>query len=293
LQGVCGGIRAATVAAAPAAGQNVAAMPRSWAELTTAEFAALDRERAVAVLPLGAIEQHGPHLPLAVDAALAAGLLETALARLPAEPPVLALPALAVGHSPEHQGFAGTLSLSGETAIRMWTELGEGVARAGVRRLVLFNAHGGNPPAMDIVARELRQRARMLVVPASYWELGSAEGLLPAGELKAGIHAGALETAMMLHLRPDLVRRERIAAFDGAARRIDEAGRARFAWAAQDLNPAGAVGDARLATPEIGRALVERYAAGLARLLGEVAAFPLARLAEGPLDASGISLARS
>jgi creatinine amidohydrolase len=144
---------------------------------------------------------------------------------------------------------------------------------------------------MDIVARELRQRHAMLVVPASYWQLGSAAGLLPEAELRDGIHAGALETAMMLHLRPELVRRERIAAFPGAPRKVDVGARVGFAWAAQDLHPLGAVGDPRLATAEIGRALVERYAGGLARLLADVAAFPLERLAGGPADGSGITSA--
>ena len=270
----------------------MSAPSRRWADLTTDEFAALDRDRAVAVLPLGAIEQHGPHLPLSVDADLAACLLARALELAPPELPLLAMPLLPLGHSPEHLAFAGTLSLSGETLLRVWTEIGQGVARAGVRRLVLFNAHGGNPPAMDIVARELRARHALLVVPVSYWTLADIADLVPEAERRDGIHGGAVETAMMLHLRPSLVRTARLAARPSAGTRVDAQRLARFAWAAQDLHPEGAVGDARLATAALGRELVERYAGALARLLGEVAAFPLERLAAGPLD-SGTPLARS
>lgn len=254
---------------------------RFWDELTTEEFRALP-PGTVAILPVAATEQHGPHLPLATDAVINRGILERALTLLPPALPALALPAQAVGHSPEHTGFPGTLTLRAETARTAWTELAEGVQVAGVRRLVLFNSHGGNPPLLDLMAVDLRVRLGLLVVPASWTRFGYPPGLFPPEELEFGIHGGAVETSLMLHLRPDLVRRDRIADFPSAARAVAAGnrvlrshGRIGTGWMTADLNPAGAVGDARLATAEAGRALLEHAAAALATLVGEVHRLPL------------------
>ena len=116
---------------------------RFWADLSTREFAQLDPARTVAVLPLGATEQHGPHLPLSVDQVLVDGIIANALPRLPDDLPVLVLPTQQVGYSPEHARFDGTLTLSAPTVIANWTEVGECVARAGLKKLLLFNSHGG------------------------------------------------------------------------------------------------------------------------------------------------------
>src|SRR6185369_1773260 len=131
---------------------------RLWQEMTTRDFADPEVGRWIAVLPVAAIEQHGPHLPLAVDAIINDGVLARALDVLPASAPVTVLPAQVVGKSNEHGAFPGTLSLSAETTIRLWTEIGESVARAGVRKLVIFNSHGGQPAIVDIVAVDLRVR---------------------------------------------------------------------------------------------------------------------------------------
>src|SRR5215203_4081092 len=140
-------------------------MPRRlWAEMTTRDFEALDRERVIAVLPVGAIEQHGPHLPVCVDACLCQAVVEATIARLPEDLPVTFLPLLPIGKSNEHIDFPGSLTLSAETLTRLWYEVGESVARAGVRKLVILNSHGGNIQVMEIVARELRVRHRMFVV---------------------------------------------------------------------------------------------------------------------------------
>jgi creatinine amidohydrolase len=125
--------------------------------MTTTEFAALPAD-TVAVLPVAAVEQHGPHLPVYVDACLNEGVVARAIELLPPELPVTFLPMQAVGKSNEHLAFPGTLSLSAETLIRLWTEIAESVHRASVRKLVLFNSHGGQPQIMDIVARDLRVR---------------------------------------------------------------------------------------------------------------------------------------
>ena len=135
-------------------------MPRRcWQDMTTEEFAALDAARVIELLPVGAIEQHGPHLPVSTDACINQGILARALEQMPDDLPVTVLPMLPIGKSSEHLGFPGTLTLSAETLIRLWTEVGLSVARAGVRKLVLFNSHGGQPQVMDIVARDLRVRS--------------------------------------------------------------------------------------------------------------------------------------
>ena len=258
---------------------------RFWQDMTTEEFAGLDKERVIALLPVGAIEQHGPHLPVSTDACINEGIVARALAQVPDELPVTVLPMLAVGKSNEHLAFPGTLTLSAETLIRVWTEVGECVARAGIRKLVLFNSHGGQPQVMDIVARDLRVRHGMLVVAYSWYASGVPAGLFDEAEVRHGIHAGAIETSMMLHLRPDLVHLDRAADFvplmrelEPGFRHLSPTGAGRLAWMAQDLHPSGACGDARDADPERGRALVEHAAQALVALLHEVDRYALERL---------------
>lgn len=263
----------------------IAAPTRYWHELTTRDFAALDTARCVAVLPVGAIEQHGPHLPVHVDACINQGLIEATLKLLPADLPVLVLPMQSVGKSNEHLAFPGTLTLSAETLIRVCTEIGESVARAGISRLVLFNSHGGQPQVMDIVARDLRVRRRMFAVTVSWWQMGTPPGLIPEHESRYGIHGGTVETSIMLHLRPDLVQMEHAWDFVSEAVAIEAEnsvlrplGGVGFGWQAQDLNPHGACGNAAVASAEIGRQLVDHTAARFATLLGEVARYDLTRL---------------
>jgi creatinine amidohydrolase len=254
---------------------------RRWQDLTTEDVAALDRARTVAILPVAAIEQHGPHLPLGTDAMINEGVLARAMALAPSGLPLVALPMMAIGKSNEHQDFAGTLSLSAETLLRMLTEVAESIARAGLRKLVLLNSHGGQPQVLEIVAQDLRARLRMAVVVANAWRMMDREAVLPPAEREAGLHAGGLETALMLHLRPDLVRRDKIRDFPSAARDLEQRfpslaaqGRVAFAWQAQDLNPAGAVGDARLGTAEMGKKLVDGAASRLIQLVDELARLP-------------------
>ncbi len=258
---------------------------RYWQDLTTEDFTRLDPAACVALLPVAAIEQHGPHLPVSVDATLNAGVLDAAIALLPADLPLLVLPAMPVGKSDEHIAFPGTLTLSAETLTRLWTEIGDSVFRAGLRKLVLFNAHGGQPQVMEIVARDLRLRHRMLVVTANWFSFGMPPGLYAAEEEMHGIHGGDIETSMMLHLRPDLVRRDLLSHFRpasiGLAREYRYAnflGPSPIAWATQDLNAEGACGDAAGATAEKGAATLAHAAAALAAMLEEVSRFPLGHL---------------
>ncbi len=258
---------------------------RWWLDMTTEDFRGLDPARTVALLPVAAVEQHGPHLPVSVDATLARGIVAAATAHFPDDLPVLILPQTDVGKSNEHLAFPGTLSFSAETLIRMWTEIGECVHRAGIRKFVMFNSHGGQPQIMDIVARDLRVRLKMAAVAASWWAYGLPEGLWDAQEAKLGIHAGGVETSMMLHLAPDRVRRKRIADFKPGQLELAKefkllayTGNSALAWQTQDIHPSGAVGNATDSDAERGRKVVEHAARKLAELMGEVSRFPLDRL---------------
>ncbi|MFN4003811.1 MAG: creatininase family protein [Hylemonella sp.] len=260
------------------------ALPRYWADLRTTDFAQIDRARAIAVLPLGATEQHGPHLPLSVDTDLAQGVAAACLPHLPADLPVFFLPALPVGYSPEHQAYAGTLTLSAATVIRLWTEVAESVARSGVRKLVLFNAHGGQVGLLDVVGRDLRARLGLLVYSVNWFDLPLGEAvtaLFSAEEHRYGIHAGQIETALMRALKPAQVRMDAAQRFASASQRrapgfpiLGNGRSAKLAWQMQDYNPAGAVGDAAAATPEQGRAVLEAAGRALAALLQEIDRLP-------------------
>lgn len=257
-----------------------------WQELTTGELGSMADADPVAVLPLAAVEQHGPHLPLATDGIIGAGLLDGALQELAGQEPVLVLPTQAVGTSTEHATFPGTLSLEPGTLDRVLQELGASLARAGIRRLVVSNSHGGNRSVVDIAALALRRELGMLVVKAHYFRFPRpADVELPEREWTHGLHGGAVETAMMLHLRPDLVRREAISSFPSLGEelassltRVAPEGEAAFAWTAQDLSPEGVVGDATLADAAMGGRLVRHYASCLADVIGDARRFPLDRL---------------
>ncbi len=261
---------------------------RFWSDLTTLDFAGLDPASTVAVLPLGATEQHGPHLPLGVDTRLVDGIIAAALVLLPVELPVLFLPTQAIGLSPEHASFAGTLSLSADTLMRLWKDIGAGVARSGVKKLVLFNAHGGHVGAMDVVARELRQAHDLIVYSVSWFNLPLAEAnaQFDANEHRFGVHAGDVETSMMMALQAPLVHMAKAQDFSSAAQQratdypiLGNGKSAKLGWAMQDYNTLGAAGNAAAATADKGRAVVNAAASQLALLLAEVARIPLSVLA--------------
>lgn len=256
---------------------------RYWTELTTEDFRTLAMGEVIAVLPVAAVEQHGPHLPVGADAFIMRGFLERMLERVPSDLDALVLPIQAMGLSPEHLAFPGTLTLSAETAIRAWTEIGESIHRAGCRKLVIVSSHGGNAPVLDIVARELRVSLGMLVVTTSWHRLGYPGGLFSAEELRHGIHAGEIETSLMLEFRPDTVRMDKAESFEPrtlamerefAHLRADRP--AGFGWMSQDLHPTGALGDAAAATKEKGVAAAAHGADAFVALLKDVARFDLA-----------------
>lgn len=274
----------------------MSALPRFWADLATTDFATLDRSRAIAVLPVAATEQHGPHLPLSVDADLADGVVQASLPHLPADLPVLFLPTQVVGYSPEHTAFAGTLSLKAETVIRLWTDIAESVCSSGVSKLVLFNSHGGQVSLMDVVARDWRARLGMLVYSVSWFNLPMTDeagldvnALFSAEEQRFGVHAGDVETSMMLALKPDRVRMGAAQDFRSTAQDrakafpiLGNGKSAKLAWQMQDYNPHGAAGNAAAATAGKGHALVQAAGRSLARLLCEIDRLPSDTLRHPP-----------
>lgn len=258
-------------------------LPRPyWKDMTTADFASSNTSGWIAVLPVCAIEQHGPHLPVATDTTINEGNVKAMLAKLPVGLPVTVLPPQAVGKSNEHIHSPGTLTLSYETLARVIIEIGESVRRAGIRKLVLANSHGGNIAVLDVVARELRVRHNMLVVVASWSRLGQPPGLYGEWEQAYGIHGGDMETSVMLALTPDLVKMDKAERFYSLQERLVQShkhlrahGTAAFGWIAQDLGPHGTVGDASIATPEKGLATISVVTDKMIELLQDVHAFDL------------------
>ncbi|EJL90385.1 hypothetical protein, putative amidase [Polaromonas sp. CF318] len=268
--------------------------PRFWSQLKSPDFAGLDLARCIAVLPVAATEQHGPHLPLNVDATLVDGVVQATLPHLPPAQPILFLPTQAVGFSPEHTRFAGTLTLKAETVIRLWTELAQSVAQAGIKKLVLLNSHGGQVGLLDVVARDLRARLGMLVYSVNWFNLPllgedgkSVNDLFSAEEHRFGIHAGEIETSMMLALKPEQVDMAKAQDFHSSSqdrakkfKLLGDGRSAKLAWQMQDYNPHGAAGNAAAATAEKGRALLGAAGRGLAQLLVEMDQLPADTLSD-------------
>ena len=269
---------------------------RFWSDLTTRHFSQLAAsaviDSVVAVLPVAATEQHGPHLPVSVDTTLVNGVIDAALPHLPDDLPVLFLPTQQVGKSNEHIRFPGTLTLSAQTLISVWMELGACVARAGIQKLVLFNSHGGQVSVMDIVARDLRSTHDLIVYSANWYSLPLGDavmGLFPPQEHRFGVHAGDMETSMMLALREKYVdmaqaRHFRSSAEDRAANCpiLGNVSSAKLGWQVQDYNPMGAAGNAAIATAAKGRAVIDAAGLQLALLLQEVSALPASTLNPHP-----------
>jgi creatinine amidohydrolase len=252
---------------------------RFWSDLKSPDFARLDVSRSMAVLPLAATEQHGPHLPLSVDTDLVNGVIAHALPHLPVALSVFFLPTQTVGRSIEHVDFTGTLTLSAAALIHAWVDLGECVSRTGINKLVLLNSHGGNVSTMDIVGRELRARFGMTVALVNTFALpmpDAVQRLFGADEPRFGVHGGDVETSMMLALHPERVDMAQAQNFASSSQQraqnfpiLGNGTSVKLAWAAQDLNPSGAAGNAAAATAEKGRAVLAASGQALAALLAE------------------------
>jgi creatinine amidohydrolase len=247
----------------------------SWTEIDSME----DKENVVIVQPVGAIEQHGPHLPIIVDATISMGVLGKALEKLGSDVPAYALPCLYYGKSNEHWHFPGTITLNGTTLLSVITEVGESLYRSGFRKLVLMNSHGGQPQIMEIVARDLHQQYQdFSVFPLFTWRVPHiAKELLTPQELEYGIHAGDAETSIILSLLPDQVNMSQ------AVREYPQGlpensllsmeGKLPFAWLTKELSQSGVMGDATAATKEKGDRLLASVSDGWVQVIKDVYRF--------------------
>jgi creatinine amidohydrolase len=263
--------------------------PRDWTDIHWPDISEAGTVRWIAVLPLAATEQHGPHLPVGTDVMIAQAYLARVRELLPDTAPVTFLPLQPVGISTEHIDYPGTLTLPTEVALKTWMALGACVARAGVKKLVMVTSHGGNSAAMTLVAQDLRAKYGLLAVATGWSRFGAPEGLFAAEELRHGIHGGAGETSIMLARYRQLVRSEEIADFRSNSiamekdyRRLSAHRPAPFAWQAQDLHPGGAAGDATQASAEKGERLLDHGARAFCELLADVDKFDPQTLSPGP-----------
>ncbi len=248
-------------------------MSFEWLENKATDFKEVDPTKTIAVLPTAAIEQHGPHLPVGTDTIISKGMLEEVKKIIPEELDIRILPIQAIGKSNEHIWEFGTLTLTAETALKAWTEIGESIARSGVKKLVIVNSHGGNLDLISIVARELRVKCGMFVVKCQWGNFGQPEGLFSEYEKQYGIHGGEGETSMVLYFRPELVDMNKAIKFHSTAENtpFPPVGPISYGWVAKDLNPEGTVGDAHLATAEKGELTAKFQAKKFLDLLKKVA----------------------
>ena len=254
--------------------------PRDWSDIHWPDISGALPARWIAVLPLAATEQHGPHLPLGTDVMIAQAYLARVRELLPESIPATFLPLQPVGISTEHLGYPGTLSLPTDVALKTWMALGESIARVGIKKLVMVSSHGGNSAAMTLVAQDLRAQHGMLAVSTGWSRFGAPQGLFSAEELRHGIHGGAVETSVMLASHKQHVRTDAIADFRSAGVTIEQEYRwlsahrpAPFAWQAQDLHRSGAVGDATQASAEKGQRLLDHGARAFCELLADLDKF--------------------
>lgn len=256
--------------------------PFYWNELNTYDFAHLSPEKTIAILPLASTEQHGPHLPVATDVAIANGMLGELKTQRPDDLDILVLPTQEIGKANEHVYGPGSLSFGPEILIPAWTAIGTKVAEAGIRKLVMVNSHGGNADIMSIVGRELRVRHQMAVICTHWGRFGHPDGLISEHERQYGIHGGEVETSLMLHFRPELVRMENAQNFvskaESRSKFMQPAPPHVLSWIAHDLNPHGVVGDATKGTAEKGEVICRHQVAGFVELLREFEGFSLDEL---------------
>lgn len=253
---------------------------RFWMDLPARAFADGALRDAVVVLPLGATEQHGPHLPVSTDSCIAQGMVDAVVARLPSSSSAIFLPVMTVTNSVEHTDRPGTLSLGRDLTFTYIMELARNVQRAGVRKLVIANAHGGNAGVMIDASHAIRAELAMLCVATNWMRLGLPDGIITADERGLDIHGGRLETSLMLALLPDLVALDKADNFANLQDDLRDTndllrayGPVGFGWMGSDLNASGAVGDASAANAQDGEAVIAYQAEQMARLLVEVEKF--------------------
>ncbi|MEA2838355.1 MAG: creatinine amidohydrolase [Bradyrhizobium sp.] len=263
--------------------------PRDWTAIHWPDIAREDAARWIAVLPLAATEQHGPHLPLRTDVLIGQAYLARVRELLPDNIPATFLPVEEIGISTEHTDYPGTLTLAADAALKNWMEIGKSIVSTGIKKLVMVTSHGGNSAAMTIVAQDLRAQYDLLAVTTAWSRFGAPEAMFSAQELRHGIHGGAVETSIMLARYPHAVRINEIKNFEPSSVAMEKKFRwlsthrpAALAWQAQDLHPSGAAGDATSASAEKGERLLDHGARAFCELLSDVDNFDVNRLAIGP-----------
>lgn len=254
---------------------------RRFADLTGPQVSELLTERSILVQPLGAIEQHGPHLPLSTDSVVATAVAEAAVDAVGDELDVWLLPTLDYTKSNEHAWSAGTVWLSATTLLAVLDDLGRCVATTPAKRLVFLNGHGGNSALLNVANRELRLAHGLMTFLTHPGVPPDQGGVSPASELGMGVHGGTDETSIMLHLAPHLVDMSK------AERRVPEAialnqyvrfgGRVSFGWLSNDFFPEGYIGDPTAANAELGKQLFEGAVRGFSEALREISTFNFGR----------------
>ena len=243
--------------------------------MTWPEVEAIDKRNALVVLPLGATEQHGPHLPLYTDTLISCGVLERAMGRLSAEKLVYMLSPITISKSNEHRGFPGTLWIGAKTLYDVLFEVGRSVHESGFRKLCFFNGHGGNLGILQAVTRDLRDEFGLLTFVGAAWSYLDAPSL-PEGvdprEPELGIHANFFETAMVKAMYPDLVHDELAApSFPNLPdTKIGLSGPAYAQWMTKDWSKSGVFGDPTHVTNEIANDYLERSIQGTIQFINEM-----------------------
>lgn len=258
---------------------------RIFTDMTDEDISDADTSNWIAILPLGATEQHGPHLPFETDTIIANGIAKHLSCALDKPLPVTFLPTEKIGYSIEHSDFNGSKTLGFDEAINKWIAIGEDLSSRGIRKMMMLNAHGGNSPLMTIVATELRVRCNMLCVATSWTRFIRAGSIITEDEKAFGIHGGDIETSVVLALEPKTVKMENAENFSSFQEQLASNnthllayGPHAFGWKAQDLNAHGVTGNASIATAKKGEALIQSAVAGLVELVNEIHTFDMNNL---------------
>lgn len=250
-------------------------------ELTGPAAEAALGDDATVLVPIGAIEQHGPHLPLSVDWIIADAVAQAVVDRTSDDLPVWMIPTMPFSKSNEHAWSKGTVWLSQQTMMNVLDDIGRCVAASGAKRIVFLNGHGGNSTLLNVACRELRLAHGLLTflvhpfVPPAYSP--PAPDAENQTELGMGIHGGLDETSVMLHLRPDDVDMSK------AIRNVPEwmterdhvkfGGSVQFGWLSNDFGDHGHIGDPTGASAERGKRLFDESVDFIADQLRDIASF--------------------
>lgn len=251
---------------------------RLLTRLSSREVGDMPKDDALVVLPLGAVEQHGPHLPVMTDALIGEGVLTRTMERLPPDSNIWLLPPVSYGKSNEHLDFPGTISLSAATLHGILCDIAFSLHKSGFRRLLLFNTHGGNADLFNVAAREIRLSTGLMVFYVSPGSVGAVSDLISEEEREFGIHGGDVETSLVMAIKPNWVHDElRAAEMPDVARYryLTLEGKIRFAWVMSDISESGIAGDATRATAEKGELILDRIADALSEALLEICTFDI------------------